>query len=123
MRLFRRKTERPPAAACLVSLSPLQPTENIGNPSGTTTTTTTVGKSQSNDSIFKSSGAKRPESLLLKGTKNNKTVALDGSPKSPVKKGISLSQFSSLSLSISCQLVMTFSTLLSFLSHISPSYL
>jgi hypothetical protein len=101
MRLFRRKTERPPAAACLVSLSPLQASENIGNPSSTTTAT--VGKSLSNDSIFKSSGAKRPESLLLKGTKNNKTATVDGSPKSPVKKGIILSQFSSLSLSISCQ--------------------
>lgn len=94
MRLFRRKTERvpapPAAAACLVSLSPLHPSDSDlrGSVIGTS-----VGKSQSNDSIFESSTTTtRPQTLHLnlKGTKNNKapTALVDGSPKSPVKKGM-----------------------------------
>jgi hypothetical protein len=97
MRLFRRKTERttPAAAACLVSLSPLQPSDSSSSSSSANANVgNVVGKrSQSNDSIFESSTTStRPQilHLNLKGVKNNKTTtaALDGSPKSPVKKGM-----------------------------------
>jgi hypothetical protein len=86
MRLFRRKTERATPAPFLVSLSPLQSTDNQQGVN--VDDATSVGKSQSNDSIFKSSptSSTRPQILHtnLKGTKNKNA---EGNPKSPVKKG------------------------------------
>jgi len=84
MRLFRRKSERPPPAACLMSLSPLRNDTNSED-SG--------GQSQ------ETNGAQRPTHLHIKGANNssggsttpsapNNVKIGEKSPKTPVKKGL-----------------------------------
>ncbi|CAL8129296.1 unnamed protein product [Orchesella dallaii] len=109
MRLFRRKPDRPVAPPCLVSLSPLQNSlgpETMLESGGTTplggieAPMSMPPKSQSNDSIFSSSGnstPNRPQSLHIKqaGMKQQQQLSQNQgnnvmSPnKTPVKKGFS----------------------------------
>ena len=113
MRLFRRKSERIPTTPCLVKLSPIQHNDTgSGNNGGilsgsivavsenkdstklkittTSTTTTTTPQTVPGSGDGTGTGIIRPTNLPLNLKGNNRTNNGDNSPKTPIKKGMSL---------------------------------